>query len=406
MTLARRSAWAVLAACMLDGGAGGADPARSQPGAVQPAALAHHRPRGQSLLAPRPASPAIPSPTTSAPRRAASGRPPMAAPTGRRSSTRSRCSRSARSPSPSPIRTSCGPAPAKARSAATSRVGPGRLQVARRRQDLDADGPRADRPHPARWSSIRQNPDIVLVCALGHAYGPQPERGVFRTTDGGETWTQDALRRREHRLLRHRDGSEEPARALRRACGQLEIHTWGRDSGGPGSGLFTSRDGGVDLDAAAGPRPADASRSARWRWRSRASNPQPRLRAHRDRRRRAVEGPADRARAAVALGGRRRHLAGGELRPQRHGPRALLLAHGRRARRRRRGVLPDRVVLEVDRRRPHASRVLQPRPGQAPGRRPPRHLDRSRPTPTGRSSPTTRGCRSPSIAARRGTASG
>jgi hypothetical protein len=29
---------------------------------------------------------------------------------------------------------------------------------------------------------------IVLACALGHTYGPQPERGVFRTTDGGETW--------------------------------------------------------------------------------------------------------------------------------------------------------------------------------------------------------------------------
>ncbi|MBS1241042.1 MAG: glycosyl hydrolase, repeat-containing protein, partial [Gemmatimonadetes bacterium] len=33
------------------------------------------------------------------------------------------------------------------------------------------------------------NPEVVLVCALGHAYGPQPERGVFRTTDGGATWT-------------------------------------------------------------------------------------------------------------------------------------------------------------------------------------------------------------------------
>ena len=31
------------------------------------------------------------------------------------------------------------------------------------------------------------NPDIVLACALGHTYGPQPERGVFRTTDGGKT---------------------------------------------------------------------------------------------------------------------------------------------------------------------------------------------------------------------------
>src|SRR5437016_11650332 len=33
-----------------------------------------------------------------------------------------------------------------------------------------------------------KNADVVFACALGHAYGPQPERGVFRTTDGGRTW--------------------------------------------------------------------------------------------------------------------------------------------------------------------------------------------------------------------------
>ncbi|MGZ5022993.1 MAG: WD40/YVTN/BNR-like repeat-containing protein, partial [Chthoniobacterales bacterium] len=33
-----------------------------------------------------------------------------------------------------------------------------------------------------------KNPDIVLVAAFGHAFGPNPERGVFRTTDGGKTW--------------------------------------------------------------------------------------------------------------------------------------------------------------------------------------------------------------------------
>ena len=33
-----------------------------------------------------------------------------------------------------------------------------------------------------------QNPNIVLACALGHAYGPQQDRGVFRTADGGKTW--------------------------------------------------------------------------------------------------------------------------------------------------------------------------------------------------------------------------
>src|SRR5438309_3152906 len=33
-----------------------------------------------------------------------------------------------------------------------------------------------------------KNPDIVVACAVGHAYGPQQERGVFRTTDGGAHW--------------------------------------------------------------------------------------------------------------------------------------------------------------------------------------------------------------------------
>ncbi len=33
-----------------------------------------------------------------------------------------------------------------------------------------------------------RNPDVVFAAAMGHSYGPQPERGVFRTTDGGKTW--------------------------------------------------------------------------------------------------------------------------------------------------------------------------------------------------------------------------
>ena len=32
------------------------------------------------------------------------------------------------------------------------------------------------------------NPERVYVAALGHAYGPQPERGIYRTIDGGKTW--------------------------------------------------------------------------------------------------------------------------------------------------------------------------------------------------------------------------
>jgi photosystem II stability/assembly factor-like uncharacterized protein len=88
------------------------------------------------------------------------------------------------------------------------------------------------------------NPDVVLVCALGHAYGPQPERGVYRTTDGGVTW--------EHVLFVDEntgcsDIAMDPSnpRILFAGTWQLEIHTWGRFSGGPGGGLHASRDGGA-----------------------------------------------------------------------------------------------------------------------------------------------------------------
>ena len=90
--------------------------------------------------------------------------------------------------------------------------------------------------HPA-------NPDIVFICAMGHAYGPQPERGVYRTTDGGATW--------EHVLFIDEDtGCSDIAmdptnpRVLFAGTWQLVIHTWGRTSGGPGGGLHVSRDGG------------------------------------------------------------------------------------------------------------------------------------------------------------------
>ena len=65
------------------------------------------------------------------------------------------------------------------------------------------------------------NPDIVYVAALGNPYGPNPERGVFKSTDGGKTWTRVALPRREDRRRGPVDGSEEPGRALRRSLGGL-----------------------------------------------------------------------------------------------------------------------------------------------------------------------------------------
>ena len=89
-----------------------------------------------------------------------------------------------------------------------------------------------------------RNPDVVFACALGHAYGPQQDRGVYRTTDGGRTW-QRVL------FVDENTGCSDVAidarnpRILFAGMWQIEIHTWGRTSGGSGSGLFRSIDGGA-----------------------------------------------------------------------------------------------------------------------------------------------------------------
>ena len=89
-----------------------------------------------------------------------------------------------------------------------------------------------------------QNPDVVLACALGHAYGPQQERGVFRTTDGGKNWER-VLFVDENTGCSDLDVDPTNPRKLFAGMWQFDIKTWGRESGGPGSGLFTSNDGGT-----------------------------------------------------------------------------------------------------------------------------------------------------------------
>ena len=96
----------------------------------------------------------------------------------------------------------------------------------------------------ARVAIHPTNPEVVLVCALGTAYGPQQERGVYRTTDGGTTWSR-VLFVDENTGCSDLAMDPSNPRTLYAGMWQIEIHTWGRTSGGPGSGLFTSRDGGV-----------------------------------------------------------------------------------------------------------------------------------------------------------------
>ncbi len=88
------------------------------------------------------------------------------------------------------------------------------------------------------------NPDVVLVAALGHAHGPNPERGVFRSADGGASW--------ERVLYRSEDAGAsdlciDPTnpRIVYAGLWQTRRGPYELVSGGPGGGLFRSDDGGI-----------------------------------------------------------------------------------------------------------------------------------------------------------------
>jgi photosystem II stability/assembly factor-like uncharacterized protein len=88
-----------------------------------------------------------------------------------------------------------------------------------------------------------KNPDIVYVAALGHLWGPNEMRGVYRTTDGGATWKQVLKRSNTAGAV---DIAMDPGnpRVLYAAMWEISRKPWRMDSGGPGSGLFKSTDGG------------------------------------------------------------------------------------------------------------------------------------------------------------------
>jgi photosystem II stability/assembly factor-like uncharacterized protein len=88
-----------------------------------------------------------------------------------------------------------------------------------------------------------RDPDVVFIAAIGHSYGPQPERGVFRTTDGGETWEHVLFVDENTGIFEIAMDPSNP-RILFAGSWELEIHTWGRESGGMAGGIWRSRDGG------------------------------------------------------------------------------------------------------------------------------------------------------------------
>ncbi len=88
-----------------------------------------------------------------------------------------------------------------------------------------------------------RDPDIVYVAALGHAYAPQPQRGVYRTTDGGATWERVLFVDENTGAYEMVFDPANPRKIIATAW-DLDLKTWNRDSGGPGSGIFVTRDGG------------------------------------------------------------------------------------------------------------------------------------------------------------------
>ncbi len=87
------------------------------------------------------------------------------------------------------------------------------------------------------------NPDLVYVAALGHPYGPSPDRGVFRSQDGGKTWKKILY---ENDRAGAEDLSIDPRnpKVMYATIWDVFRTPWSLSSGGPASKLMKSTDGG------------------------------------------------------------------------------------------------------------------------------------------------------------------
>ena len=89
-----------------------------------------------------------------------------------------------------------------------------------------------------------KDPNRLFVAALGHIFGPNSDRGIFRSTDGGKTWEKVLF-------VDDKTGGSDVAfdphnpNILYAGMWQAYRHPWIMESGGPGSGLYKSTDGGT-----------------------------------------------------------------------------------------------------------------------------------------------------------------
>jgi hypothetical protein len=97
--------------------------------------------------------------------------------------------------------------------------------------------------HIGRIVMHPDDPDVVYVAAMGHLWGPNPERGLYRTRDGGESWELSLF---VDPMTGAVDVAMDPSNPdiLYAAMYQRQRRPWGFHGGGPGSGLYKSMDGG------------------------------------------------------------------------------------------------------------------------------------------------------------------
>jgi photosystem II stability/assembly factor-like uncharacterized protein len=100
-----------------------------------------------------------------------------------------------------------------------------------------------DTRHIARILVDPGNPDVVYVGAFGHAFGPNPERGVFRSTDGGATWKKILFRNDSTGVSEMAMDPKDP-KTIYVGFYQAERKAWTMVSGGMSSGIFKTTDGG------------------------------------------------------------------------------------------------------------------------------------------------------------------
>src|ERR1700722_7917959 len=102
----------------------------------------------------------------------------------------------------------------------------------------------ADTRHIGKIVINPSDPNIVYVAAVGHLWGSNAERGVFKTTDGGKTWKKVLYKDENTGAIDLVMDPKNPD-VLYAAMYQHQRKGWGYNGGGPGSGIYRTMDGGV-----------------------------------------------------------------------------------------------------------------------------------------------------------------